>query len=73
VVQLKPHDPESKGVVERANRYLVTSFLPGRQFTSPEDFNAQLDTAPYFSLTRVGQMVHTGAVDLGQRVAEVVG
>ena len=42
VVQLKPYDPESKGVVERANRYLETSFLPGRTFTSPQDFNAQL-------------------------------
>jgi len=42
VVQLKPYDPESKGMVERANRYLETSFLPGRSFTSPQDFNTQL-------------------------------
>lgn len=28
LVQLKPYDPESKGMVERANRYLETSFLP---------------------------------------------
>ena len=42
LVQLKPYDPESKGVVERANRYLETSFLPGRSFTSPQDFNSQL-------------------------------
>jgi transposase len=42
LVQLKPYDPESKGIVERANRYLETSFLPGRSFTSPEDFNTQL-------------------------------
>jgi transposase len=28
--------------VERANGYLETSFLPGRSFTSPADFNAQL-------------------------------
>ena len=41
-VQLKPRDPESKGIVERANRYLETSFLPGRVFVSPQDFNAQL-------------------------------
>jgi len=41
-VQLKPRDPESKGIVERANRYLETSFLPGRVFTSPQNFNAQL-------------------------------
>jgi hypothetical protein len=42
LVQLKPYDPESKGVVERANRYLETSFLPGRTFESPFDFNDQL-------------------------------
>ncbi len=29
-------------MVERANRYLETSFLPGRHFTSPQDFNDQL-------------------------------
>jgi transposase len=42
LVQLRPYDPESKGMVERANRYLETSFLPGRSFTSPQDFNDQL-------------------------------
>jgi transposase len=38
----RPADPEAKGLVERANGYLETSFLPGRSFTSPADFNAQL-------------------------------
>jgi transposase len=42
LVQLKRYDPESKGIVERANRYLETSFLPGRSFASPHDFNDQL-------------------------------
>jgi transposase len=37
-----PRDPEAKGLVERANGYLETSFLPGRTFSSPADFNAQL-------------------------------
>ncbi|MGW4371952.1 IS21 family transposase [Nocardia takedensis] len=37
-----PRDPEFKGIVERANGYLETSFLPGRRFTSPVDFNSQL-------------------------------
>jgi transposase len=37
-----PGDPEAKGLVERANGYLETSFLPGRSFASPADFNAQL-------------------------------
>jgi transposase len=40
--QLKAYDPESKGGVERMNGYLETSFLPGRQFSSPVDFNTQL-------------------------------
>jgi transposase len=43
VIQCKPRDPESKGLVERANGYLETSFLPGRVFASPADFNAQLE------------------------------
>jgi transposase len=37
-----PRDPESKGLIERANGYLETSFLPGRVFASPADFNRQL-------------------------------
>ena len=37
-----PADPETKGIVERANQYMETSFLPGRSFTGPADFNAQL-------------------------------
>ena len=41
--QCKPGDPEAKGLVERANGYLETSFLPGRVFTGPHDFNTQLD------------------------------
>jgi transposase len=40
--QCKPADPEAKGLVERANGYLETSFMPGRTFTGPSDFNAQL-------------------------------
>jgi len=37
-----PRDPEFKGLVERNNGYLETSFLPGRLFASPGDFNQQL-------------------------------
>lgn len=37
-----PRDPEFKGMVERNNHYFETSFLPGRSFTSPGDFNGQL-------------------------------
>jgi transposase len=42
VVVCRPGDPEAKGLVERANGYLETSFLPGRRFSSPDDFNSQL-------------------------------
>jgi transposase len=42
VVICKPGDPEAKGLVERANGYLETSFLPGRSFASVADFNTQL-------------------------------
>jgi len=39
-----PRDPESKGLVERRNGYFETSFLPGRDFSSPNDFNTQITT-----------------------------
>ena len=42
VVILRPRDPEAKGIIERAHDYLETSFLPGRCFASPADFNTQL-------------------------------
>jgi transposase len=38
----RPADPEAKGLVERFHDYLERSFLPGRQFTSPADFNVQV-------------------------------
>jgi transposase len=42
VVVCKPADPEAKGLVERFHDYLERSFLPGREFAGPADFNAQL-------------------------------
>lgn len=42
VVICRPADPEAKGLVERLHDYLERSFLPGREFTSPGDFNAQI-------------------------------
>jgi transposase len=42
VLVLRPADPEAKGLLERAHDYLERSFLPGRVFASPADFNAQL-------------------------------
>jgi hypothetical protein len=41
IVLAKGH-PERKGVVERANGYLETSFMPGRNFAGQDDFNTQL-------------------------------
>ena len=42
IVLAPPRDPEFKGMTERNNQFLETSFLPGRAFASPADFNAQL-------------------------------
>ena len=39
---LKARDPESKGMVERANRFFRSRFMSGRAFDSPQDFNEQL-------------------------------
>lgn len=41
LVLLPPKDPESKGIVERRNGWFETSFMPGRSFSSPADFNEQ--------------------------------
>lgn len=38
----KPADPEAKGMLERFHDYLEKTFLPGRTFTDPADFNSQL-------------------------------
>ena len=49
-----PRDPEAKGLVERANGYLETSFLPGRSFEDIADFNRQLAVW----LRRANQRIH---------------
>ncbi len=54
IIQCRPGDPEAKGLVERANGYLETSFLPGRVFASPTDFNVQLEDW----LRRANRRVH---------------
>jgi len=43
VVLAPARDPEFKGMTERNNGYFETSFLPGRSFASPADFNAQME------------------------------
>jgi transposase len=42
VLICRPADPEAKGLVERLHDYLERSFLPGREFTGPAEFNAQI-------------------------------
>jgi hypothetical protein len=42
VLILWPADAEAKGLLERAHDFLERSFLPGRTFTGPADFNTQL-------------------------------
>jgi hypothetical protein len=55
-VVLKKGCPERKGVVERANGYLETSFLPGRRFatatTSTASSPSGWSTAPTCASTR---------------------
>jgi transposase len=42
VLICRPKDPEAKGLVERLHDYLERSFLPGRAFASPAQFNTEL-------------------------------
>jgi transposase len=42
VLVCKPADPEAKGLIERCHDYLERSFLPGRSFASPGEFDSQL-------------------------------
>ena len=60
IVLARPRDPEFKGMVERHNGYLETSFLPGRVFTGPEDFNAQLADWLPVANTRVVRSLGAG-------------
>src|SRR5215203_821730 len=66
VVVCKPGDPEAKGLVERANGYLETSFLPGRRFDDVADFNRQLTA---WLRQRANQRVHATTK---QRPAEAI-
>ena len=62
--QLKAYDPESKGGVERVNGYFETSFLPGRDFTGPDDFNTQLSGWLPLANARTVRALHARPVDL---------
>ncbi|MFC7661359.1 IS21 family transposase [Pseudonocardia benzenivorans] len=60
-----PKDPEFKGMVERNNGFFETSFLPGRAFASPADFNSQFtDWLTSRANTRTVRAIHGRPVDL---------
>ena len=64
LVLLPPRDPESKGVIERRNGWYETSFMPGRSFASPADFNGQFTTWLTIANARVVRTIKAAPVDL---------
>ncbi len=64
LVLLPPRDPESKGLVERRNGWFETSFMPGRTFTSPADFNAQFSDWLVKANARVVRTTKAAPLDL---------
>jgi hypothetical protein len=63
LVLLPPKDPESKGIVERRNGWFETSFMPGRSFASPSDFNAQFGGWLQIANRRVVRTIAAAPVD----------
>lgn len=61
---LKARDPESKGMVERANRFFRSRFMSGRDFTSPDDFNEQLASWLPIANNRVSRSRRGRPIDL---------
>jgi hypothetical protein len=64
LVLLPPRDPESKGVVERRNGWFETSFMPGRSFVSPADFNTQFTDWLNRANARVVRTIKAAPLDL---------
>lgn len=64
IVLLPPRDPESKGIVERRNGFFETSFMPGRTFSSPADFNTQFSDWLQMANSRVVRTIGAKPVDL---------
>ncbi len=62
--RLNPHDPESKGIVERRNGFFETSFMPGRDFASPADFDALFGDWLIKANARIVRTIKTRPVDL---------
>ena len=63
VIICRPADPEAKGLVERFHDYLETSFLPGRSFAGPADFNAQLGRWLAVANTRIRRALGCSAAE----------
>ena len=64
LLRLPPRDPESKGIVERRNGFFETSFMPGRDFASPADFNVQFTEWLTRANSRVVRTTKARPVDL---------
>ena len=64
IVLLRPRDPESKGIVERRNGWFETSFMPGRSFASPADFNTQFNDWLAGANQRMVRTIKARPVDL---------
>lgn len=64
LVLLPPGDPESKGIVERRNGWFETSFMPGRSFASPADFNEQFTNWLMLANRRVVRTLKAAPTDL---------
>jgi len=64
LVLLPPNDPESKGLLERRNGWFETSFMPGRTFRSPADFNTQFAAWLTRANGRVVRTIKAAPVDL---------
>ena len=64
IVLLPPNDPESKGLVERRNGFFETSFMPGRSFTSAQDFNDQFSDWLQLANGRLVRTLKARPVDL---------
>lgn len=71
VIVCKPADPEAKGMVERFHDHLERSFLPGRVFASPADFNEQMTAWVARSNTRTMRVLGCAPTDrvAGDRAA----
>jgi hypothetical protein len=61
---LPPRDPESKGIVERRNGFFETSFMPGRVFASPQDFNDQFSAWLVTANARKVRTIKARPIDL---------